>query len=292
MEENNLERSGTEKVLKLLEKQPRGLLLAVALLILIGISILDYLSGLEITFSFFYLFPIALVAWLLGRKEGIFLSVASALTWTLVNQLFREEATRLLVSYWNAGAHFGFFLIVTLLVSELRLLLEKERSLARTDFLTGALNRRAFYETSKLEILRAKRTNHPFSIIYFDIDAFKAVNDIQGHDAGDAVLRLVTETVSSNIRSFDTVGRLGGDEFAILLPETNHIVAKSIAPRLQKVLLEKMRENGYPVTFSMGAITFLTPPEDVDEMLKLADRTLYQVKNAGKNAILYAENTA
>jgi diguanylate cyclase (GGDEF)-like protein len=303
MEQSGIEKRGMEKYLDSVEKQPRGRVLVAALLIVIGIAIVDYLTGVEIIFSFVYLLPIAMVAWVIGRKEGIFLSVTSSLTWTLVNQLFREESTGLftsnwnsgapglLVSYWNAAAHFGFFLIVTLLVSEVRQLLEKERSLARTDFLTGALNRRAFYETSRHEILRVKRTKHPFTIIYLDIDAFKAVNDQQGHDVGDALLHLVTETISGNIRSFDSVGRLGGDEFAILLPETNYSVAKSVAPRLQKVLLQKMHEKGYPVTFSMGALTFLTPPEDVDAMLKQVDEILYQVKNAGKNAIQYAEHS-
>jgi diguanylate cyclase (GGDEF)-like protein len=127
--------------------------------------------------------------------------------------------------------------------------------------------------------------------MYIDIDAFKTINDTQGHDVGDAVLRLVTETILDNVRSCDLVGRLGGDEFAIMLPGANHIVAHSIAPRLQKVLTEKMREQGYPVTFSMGVLTFLTPPENVETMLKLADKMLYQVKNAGKNAIEYAEHS-
>jgi len=292
MKQDTVEKQGMEKALEFLEKQPGSLLLAGSLLILVFISIIDYLSGLEILFSFFYLLPISLVAWLLGRKEGVFLSVASALAWTLVNQPFKEDAVKLFVSYWNLAVHLGFFLIVALLLCEVRLLLEKEKSLANTDFLTGALNRRAFYEISKFTILRLKRTNLPFTVIDIDIDDFKAINDSQGHDAGDAVLRLVTETISSNIQSCDVVGRLGGDEFAILLPGTNHSMAKSIAPLLQKILTEKMHENRYAVTFSMGVLTFLTPPKDVETMLKLADKMLYQVKNAGKNAIEYAEHSA
>lgn len=291
MDRNEPEKRYTEKILDFLEKQPKDLLMGVALLILIFISILDYLSGLEIIFSFFYLLPISLVAWYVGRKEGVFLSVASALTWTLANQIFRDEYVRPLISYWNAAVHLGFFLIFTLLVSEVRFLLERERALARTDFLTGVLNRRAFYEASEIEISRVKRTNQPFTVIYVDIDAFKAINDTQGHDVGDTVLRIVTETIQDNIRGGDFVGRLGGDEFAIFLPATNQFVAKSIAPRLQRSSTEKMQEKGYAVTFSMGVLTFLTPPEDVEVMLKLADRMLYRVKNAGKNAIEYAEHT-
>jgi diguanylate cyclase (GGDEF)-like protein len=289
MKPRYFEKYRIEKMLEFLEKQPRRRLLFSAILLLILISILDYLTGLEIMFSFFYLIPIAFGVWLLGRKEGIFLSVTGALTWTLVNQLLREQTSNLFVSYWNAATLLAFFMLVTFLVSEVRLLLEKERALARTDFLTGVLNRRAFYETAKYEIARTKRTRLPFTLIYIDIDAFKAINDTQGHSVGDSLLQLVTETITGNIRACDRLGRLGGDEFAILLPGANQHVAKSIAPRLKRTLMSKMVEKGYPVTFSLGVLTLLTPPENVEVMLKLADEMLYQVKNAGKNAIEYAE---
>jgi len=279
-----------EKFLTFLEKQTRNRLMAAALIWVIVLSIADYLTGQDITLSFFYIIPIALVAWSMGRKEGIFLSVTSALTWAVVNEVFGKNAASLFIAYWNAAAHLGFFLLFTYLLSEVHLLLEKERALARTDFLTGALNRRAFFEIANTEIMRMSRIQRPFTIIYLDLDGFKAVNDLQGHDAGDNVLRLVVKTIASNIRIFDSIGRLGGDEFVILLPETNHQVTKSIAPRIQTILLQNMRDNHFPVTFSMGAITYLTPPENVESMLKQADEMLYQVKKAGKNAIHYAEN--
>jgi diguanylate cyclase (GGDEF)-like protein len=278
-----------ENFFEFLDKQPRKLILNLSLLAVILISILDFITGTEITFSFIYIAPITLTAWVIGRREGIFLSVTSALTWTLANHLFNRAVIGLFVSYWNAGAHLGFFLIVTLLVSELRQLLEKEKTLARTDFLTGALNRRAFNEVANLELLRSIRNQRPLTLIYMDLDDFKAINDLQGHDAGDALLKLVVETLSHNLRPFDSVGRLGGDEFAILMPETSHQAAKRAAPRLQSLLLGKMKEKGYPVTFSIGAPTHLSPPGNIDQMLKMTDALLYRVKQNGKNGIEYAE---
>lgn len=289
MNKSHPKKQSMEKFFEFLEKQPRNLILSLSLLVVILISILDFSTGLEITFSFIYIAPIALTAWVIGRREGIFISVTSALTWTLANQLFNQAAARLFVSYWNAGAHLSFFLIVTLLVSELRQLLEKEKTLARTDFLTGALNRRAFDEVANLELLKLRRNQRPLTLIYMDIDDFKAINDLQGHDAGDALLKLVVETLSQHIRPFDSVGRLGGDEFAILMPETSHQAAKRVAPRLQSLLLGKMKEKGYPVTFSMGALTHLSSPENIEQMLKMTDTLLYRVKQNGKNAIEYAE---
>ena len=76
----------------------------------------------------------------------------------------------------------------------------------------------------------------------------------------------------------------------ILLPEANHFISKTIAPRIQRILLENMQTHKYDVTFSMGALTYQTPPESVESMLKQADEMLYRVKNAGKNAIYYSEN--
>lgn len=260
-----------------------------ALFFVIGISISDYLTGKYITLSFFYVIPISLATWGMGRKEGVFLSVTSALTWAVVNEVFEKEAASLFIAYWNTGIHLCFFLLLTYLVSEIRILLEKERSLARTDYLTGALNRRAFFEIASTEIVRMSRIRRPFTIIYLDLDGFKAVNDLNGHDTGDKVLRLVVKTITNNIRKFDTIGRLGGDEFVVLLPETNHFITKSIAPRIQAILLQSMQANHFAVTFSMGAITYHNPPDNVETMLKQADEVLYSVKKAGKNAIHYVE---
>ena len=262
--------------------------MSIAVLGIIGLSIIDYITGKNITLSFFYLVPISLGAWGIGRKEGIFLSVASALNWAVVNEIMGGDEG-LFSAYWNTGALLSFFLIFTVMISEIRALLETERALARTDFLTGALNRRAFYEAVSTEISRMKRTQRPFTIIYLDLDSFKAINDLRGHDTGDAVLCLVAKTIKNNIRSIDSVGRIGGDEFVILLPETSHGATKFIAPRIQTVLMESMQANQYPVTFSMGTLTYRTPPESVDILLKQADEMLYAVKNAGKNAIHYAE---
>lgn len=289
MDTDHLETRGFEKISAFFDRQPKSRILTVALFSVVIIAMLDFLTGKEITFSFIYIAPIALIAWINGQREGIFLSVTSALIWTLANHTFAEPQARLLISYWNAGAHVGFFLTVTLLVAELRLVLNKEKTLARTDFLTGTLNRRAFYELANLELTRLKRNQHAFTMIYMDIDDFKAVNDRRGHDTGDQLLKLVAETLAGHIRPFDSLGRLGGDEFAILMPETNQKAARAIAPRLQTILLAKMRENDYPVTFSMGALTYLSAPETIEQVLKLTDLLLYRVKRAGKNAIEYAE---
>jgi len=120
---------------------------------------------------------------------------------------------------------------------------------------------------------------------YMDIDNFKGVNDRFGHQTGNNLLRLVAHRIKANVREVDTVARLGGDEFAILLTETGSESAQAVFRKLQKDLLEAMQENKWPVTFSMGAVTFMRPPIDVEEMIKKADELMYMAKKSGKNTI-------
>ena len=111
------------------------------------------------------------------------------------------------------------------------------------------------------------------------------VNDTLGHGTGDRVLRLVVETMEHGTRSNDVVARLGGDEFAILLPETGAGQAGGAIDHLQGALLAAMDEHDWPVTFSIGLATFDEPPASADEMIKVADKLMYSVKDTTKNAI-------
>jgi diguanylate cyclase (GGDEF)-like protein len=170
-------------------------------------------------------------------------------------------------------------------IVELRSAVEREKELARTDPLTGATNSRAFGELATAELHRARRYERPFTLAYVDIDHFKAVNDRFGHSTGDRLLRLVVETMKHNSRAVDVVARIGGDEFVILFPETGPDSAQIVSRKLQERLLSVVQQDGWPVTFSIGAITFISPPPTVDEMLRLADRLMYSAKKSGKNQI-------
>jgi diguanylate cyclase (GGDEF)-like protein len=165
--------------------------------------------------------------------------------------------------------------------------LAQEKEISRIDFLTGIPNRRSFIELANMEINRARRYQHPFTMVCIDLDNFKAVNDCFGHSTGDILLRLVAHTIQENIRVTDTVARLGGDEFAILLPETGRNVAEVIMQKVQKINLDIMRKHGWPVTLSIGVVTLVSPPSTVDEVLKTSDRLMYTAKDNGKNSIQY-----
>jgi diguanylate cyclase (GGDEF)-like protein/PAS domain S-box-containing protein len=172
--------------------------------------------------------------------------------------------------------------------TELKNALNRERQLARTDSLTGINNRRFLYEQANHEIGVARRYHHPLSIIMFDIDHFKIVNDTFGHEMGDNILRLISETACAQLRSADVIGRYGGEEFVILLPMTNVHQAYLLAERIRTSveLLRTPSENGdVSTTISIGIAEMspAAPTESVENLFRLADKAMYRAKQTGRN---------
>jgi diguanylate cyclase (GGDEF)-like protein len=263
-------------------KQSKLFLITLGLLLVILVGATDYLTGVEISFGVFYLFPISLITWFVGRWTGILISGVSAITWFIAN--LQIPYSHLFIYYWEGIVRLGFFLIFTYILSAFKNTVESEKKLARIDALTGVANVRFFYELANNEISRASRYKHPFTVAYTDIDNFKLINDRLGHSTGDSLLCLVAETIRDNIRENDLIARLGGDEFAILMPETKYESAQVVISRVQKSLLDIMQKNGWPVTFSIGVVTFTRPPDSVDDTVKKADELMFSAKNIGKNS--------
>lgn len=259
--------------------------LGVGLVTIVGMA--DVVTGAELSFSIFYLAPVGFSAWHAGRGAGGALSLLAALTWLLADQAAGASYASAWIPVWNALARLSFFAIVTELLVRLRRALSREQQLATTDHLTGVANARALYGVLNAELQRARRHPRPFSVAYADLDNFKAVNDRGGHETGDQVLRFVAETIRTNVRAIDTVARMGGDEFAVLLPETDAEAAQAAFDKVHRLLEERMRERGWPVTFSIGVVTCLRPPSSVDELLRLADDLMYSVKRGSKSAVQY-----
>jgi diguanylate cyclase (GGDEF)-like protein len=164
--------------------------------------------------------------------------------------------------------------------------------LASTDALTGIGSRRAFYAQAAKELARATRYRRPLCVVLFDLDNLKAINDGQGHAAGDKALKKLVDSVSAGLRSSDFFARLGGDEFAALLPETSGKEAVTLIERIQQGLTTA-QPGDFPadetshITFSAGVAEF---EEDIsiDDWLKRADARLYKGKAAGKARVVGA----
>ena len=171
-------------------------------------------------------------------------------------------------------------------LSQTRARLDEAEKTADQDQLLPLLNRRAFVRELTRYIAFSGRYNTPASLIYFDLNQFKQINDTNGHAAGDAVLRHFAETLLSHVRDSDCVGRLGGDEFGVLLTHANQEQALSKADVLANALRAAppiWNGNPLPVSFSYGAFE-LKSGDNADLAMARADEAMYAQKRAGKAA--------
>ena len=252
-----------------------------------AIGVIRYLTGPELALSLFYLFPVGLATWYGGRWVGVFIALMSALSWLAADIMMLDSFSNFLIPYINETFRLVVFLIVTYIVFKLKNTLENHKELAGTDPLTSVANRRAFFDLANQELNKARRNQTSISVLYMDIDNFKHINDHFGHHIGDRLLRSVAKTIKKNIRAIDVIARFGGDEFGILLAETGAGPAALVARKLKEKLMELAQNNEWPVTFSMGVVTFESIPASVAEMIDAADAQMYLAKRHGKNRTRY-----
>jgi diguanylate cyclase (GGDEF)-like protein len=265
--------------------------ISVSLTLLALLGWIDYLTG-DYSLIVFYLIPVSLVAWFVNRPSGMFFCLLALATRFAANEAptsFVFKSTSL--HYWNEFIELLFLLIMSLLFSALRNHLDSEKTLASSDPLTGALNRRAFFDIAEHEINRSHRYQHATTLAYIDLDNFKAINDRLGHTVGDNLLITVTKTIAANIRSTDILSRFGGDEYVILLPETPADAAAVFLKKIHLQLNQAMAAHNWPVSFSIGAVTYPKAPPGVEEVINKADMLMYEVKRSGKNRLLHIEAT-
>ncbi len=271
-----------------LEKWTKPFWITVGFALIGAVGVLDLLTGYELAFSLFYLLPISLVAWFAGLRLGLLSSLISAFVWLVADVTAGSSYSGAFIYAWNTLVRLLIFVIAASLLSALKGALERERALARTDYLTGAANSRFFYDLVQMEIDRLERYGRPFTMAYIDIDDFKAINDQYGHSVGDQVLRRLVESSEKLIRKTDVLARLGGDEFALLLPETGQEAARITIEKMKGALTTEMQRCKWPVTFSIGVLTCTVAPGTADELVKMTDEAMYSVKRNGKNAIGYS----
>ena len=258
---------------------------ALASVLLVFVSLVDYATGPDVGLSLFYILIVVLVAWKRGEKLlTLVAAMASSAVW-LAAEWVTIGAPSHGVLILNAMTRLVILVVVGLVICRLRSSLHTETLLARTDFVTGALNSRAFHMETEKEIKRSQRYTRPLAVCYLDLDGFKSVNDSLGHSQGNEVLRAVAGVLQANVRSTDSVGRIGGDEFAVLLPEIDCEGARATVKKLRTALQDAMNASAWPVTASIGVAAYETPPSEVDALLKKADEMMYLAKSSGKNRV-------
>ncbi|WP_292253166.1 diguanylate cyclase [Marinospirillum sp.] len=164
----------------------------------------------------------------------------------------------------------------------------KAEMLADTDVLTSLNNRRAFFNLGQKTLHLAQRNANPVSLVMFDLDHFKQINDLHGHAAGDLVLQSIAKTAAEQVRASDVLARLGGEEFAILMPQTTLNQAMRLAERLRRRIDQlEITFDGIHLhcTGSFGVSHTAQGNDSLDTLLANADHALYQAKNTGRNCV-------
>jgi diguanylate cyclase (GGDEF)-like protein len=155
-------------------------------------------------------------------------------------------------------------------------------TMAETDPLTGALNRRKFFDLLGVELLRASRYSRPLSLIMLDVDKFKDVNDTHGHDVGDDLLRDLVRILQVQIRKCDFLARMGGEEFLLLIPETDRSGVMIMAEKILGAVRSYRFRQANNITVSIG-ITCFSRGDSADDLVKRADKALYLAKQNGRD---------
>ncbi|MGB7444126.1 MAG: GGDEF domain-containing protein [Coleofasciculaceae cyanobacterium] len=274
-----------------LEHQPIIVILVAVLLVFPLIAYLDYQLTSDISLSFLYLLPVSMITWFINIQAGLAIAFVSAIAGLITHPITQQEPVNFWERYWDTFINFVFFSTVSYLVFKLRRAKEKEKDSARTDLITGLANKKLFFELARLEIKKSHRYRHPLTVIYIDIDDFAKINRTLGYSTGDHLIKIVAITLQDNLRETDIIARVGGDEFVILLSGNGYEAANTVISRVRRKLMEAMRDNHWPATFSIGAVTFINPPNSVTHMIEQADHALYVVKNSGKNQLKHKTST-
>jgi diguanylate cyclase (GGDEF)-like protein len=261
-------------------------LVAASVLMVALVGVIRWMAGAEYAFSAFFLAPIILSTWYAGRQIGILMSFAGIMVWLAADLMSLSEFSHPAIPIINEILRLIVFLFVVLLISDLKTSLAEQTEIARRDPLTGIVNRSAFIESAEMELKKARRFSYPVSVLYIDVDHFKAVNDRFGHHTGDLLLKTVCRNITDNIRAIDLAGRLGGDELALLLPNADAKGAGTVAQKLGGILRREMQLRGWPATFSMGAATFQNIKIDIHGMINKADILMYMAKERGRDRIV------
>ncbi len=273
------------RLLNAIEGLPRPWVISASLVMVVMLGLVDYWTGPQWAFSGFDWFPVALAAWFAGLGWGLVVALAGAGVWLIADITGISHYSHPLVPLWNMAARLTAFLVIAYALSALRRTLRAERYLARNDFLTDAANSRCFFEAARQAIGQARKDGTGLALAYLDLDNFKQVNDRYGHSTGDRLLRMMVDIIKANIRAGDLVARLGGDEFAVILPDADRAAAEEAIGRMRRIFSQEAARQGWPVSLSIGLVLFQSPPEGPDQMVKLADQLMYQVKNGGKDGI-------
>lgn len=207
-------------------------------------------------------------------KIATFLAISIALVWSATEASIAWPDFPIIAFLWNTFTRSVIFTVI----GRILIKLWREREYSRRDVLTGLANRREMMERLASEQNRSKRSGKPYSLLFIDIDNFKAVNDLHGHQVGDEVLITLSEILIMSSRKADVAARLGGDEFVVLLAETDDPSCDIVISRIETSARQAFEKQSWPISISIGRTTHIGTTQEVDWVIEMADKNMYEAK--------------
>lgn len=250
----------------------------------------DYATADQVWFGPAYLAFICLAAWVLGWREAVAGLIATSIITVAVNsgEVYPYGAA---ATVWDYAIRIPAVLAVIALLAHARHTCEREWRLARTDPLTGAMNRKAFFELAG----PIKNSESWHVLAYADLDGLKSLNDEHGHEQGDESLKVFSSHVRSMIRKDDIFARVGGDEFLVYMAVRDAHAGLTVTNRLHRAMNAATDDSGAGLCCSVGALILAPGPRSINRELRAADELMYEAKQTGSAltaAIAREENGA
>ena len=256
-------------------------------------SSLLYVSSDELRLMWFFT-NVPGVFILLGRRAGWVITIGTMLGLALGNaHLERPYSPNAIATALFSLLYLGIFFHTYVnrtfsYFTRMRDYNARLQDMASHDPLTQVLNARAYYTACEQQIAQSQRSQQPFSVLFVDLDHFKAINDTHGHAAGDEVLRVVARTLGEHLRRSDLLGRIGGEEFSVFLPDTALEGALQVAENLRQAVQQchpRIGELTLSITASIGVASRRPGVQTMQAIQQRADEAMYEAKKAGRNRV-------
>ena len=211
-------------------------------------------------------------------KSPVFVGIVLALVWSATEVAISWPYFPIIVFVLNTFTRSVIFTVI----GRVLIKLWREREYARKDMLTGLANRVELLERLETEQGQSERSGRPYSVLFIDIDHFKALNDTHGHQVGDEALKMLASILRNSSRKVDVAARLGGDEFVLLLLDTDEQSCDVMIKRIEAATKKAFEEQSWQISVSIGKSTKIGKTKDVDWVIRLADEDMYENKNTKK----------
>lgn len=211
-------------------------------------------------------------------KAPVFVGITLALIWSATEVAISWPYFPMIVFWLNTFTRSVIFTVI----GRVLIKLWREREYARKDMLTDLANRVELLDRLEIEQAHSERSGMPYSLLFIDIDHFKALNDAHGHQVGDEALKMLASILRHSSRKMDVAARLGGDEFVLLLPDTDEQSCEIMIKRIETATKRAFEEQSWQVSVSIGKSTKIGKTKELDWIIRLADENMYEAKKAKK----------